>query len=523
MRMATYSASVFLFVFLVAFNLNAQDAAPASKSRVEIRNMPVRLLASEADFAKTVSAIEIGGFIKSGGKVVREHAQKATTNFDLRIIYTVPTDGKLAVKILRRGTVDKDWLSKLGKQLGALDFPGNGSRELKFEVGYRIIADQEQFDRELAKRQKQNDASLADAVRDEMARDTDQRAAIQESDGDPAEILQEAKEFPWLIVKAFIEKLEKSDPKAFPGIHDWLRDFHEATGNQIPAAKPIDVEALVTNNPNYWRAHFEVSPGDPGWAFIHVGLLQSCGEMKRAHARLQIARLSFDDQVIFRTADAMNYQLMRVFSAFSPRTNEGIKLHDAKEFEAAIAHYQSILDIWPQYAWCLYELSLSQHSANTVAAGNELLSDDTVLTDPAAVAEDQRKNPLTDEVKKWRIMSRRHDPLFWQNLSGMPEGKQKIAAIVRGALPILKEMSSGNEITNQKISALASILQFIEAHDLAIPAACIVVRRQNELVDADHKFVTKSLKALVPGPEMDATLARLGSGKDQAFLSLFGN
>src|SRR2546425_438669 len=51
----------------------------------------------------------------------------------------------------------------------------------------------------------------------------------------------------------------------------------------------LDVDALVSRNPNFWRAYFEIAPGDPGLMLLHAGLLLSAGEATRASYLLVVA------------------------------------------------------------------------------------------------------------------------------------------------------------------------------------------------------------------------------------------
>src|SRR5262245_52722065 len=71
------------------------------------------------------------------------------------------------------------------------------------------------------------------------------------------------------LVLAVVENLESSDPKLFPGIRAWVEDFRKLTKGIGPDPPPdkwpaLDVDALVSRNPNFWRAYFEIAPGDPG-------------------------------------------------------------------------------------------------------------------------------------------------------------------------------------------------------------------------------------------------------------------
>ena len=83
-----------------------------------------------------------------------------------------------------------------------------------------------------------------------------------------AKELHQARRSGWLAISQVVPALEAGDAKEFPGGAAWLADFRRATKGIDPDADPaawpmIDVDALVTNNPHYWRAYYEVAPGDP--------------------------------------------------------------------------------------------------------------------------------------------------------------------------------------------------------------------------------------------------------------------
>ena len=110
----------------------------------------------------------------------------------------------------------------------------------------------------------------------------------------PHRELEEARRAGWELALAVVQKLEAGDPKPFPGIAAWLRDFRKATrGLDLKAAPgtwpPVDIDALVTRNPKFWRAYFEIAPGDPGLMLLHAGLLLGAGEATRATYLLTVA------------------------------------------------------------------------------------------------------------------------------------------------------------------------------------------------------------------------------------------
>jgi hypothetical protein len=109
-----------------------------------------------------------------------------------------------------------------------------------------------------------------------------------------AEHLASARKFGWQAVAPLIDNLAQSDPAKFPGLIAFSADYRRAVKgldvNAAPAGWPaVDIDALVTRNPNFWRANYEVRPGDPAWLLVHAGLLLGAGR-QRAHSRFSPSR-----------------------------------------------------------------------------------------------------------------------------------------------------------------------------------------------------------------------------------------
>jgi hypothetical protein len=107
--------------------------------------------------------------------------------------------------------------------------------------------------------------------------------------------LQEARRIGWELAMEIVEAMEAGERRGFPGIEAWLKDAHKvAKGNgPKPLAEPwllLDGDALVTRNPHYWQAYYEIAPGDPGLALLHAGLLLASGEATRASQLVVIAK-----------------------------------------------------------------------------------------------------------------------------------------------------------------------------------------------------------------------------------------
>src|SRR4051812_11842158 len=94
------------------------------------------------------------------------------------------------------------------------------------------------------------------------------RAAAAEPPKPSVEV-SEARRAGLKLARVVLERLEADDQSKFPGIRAWLEDLRKATRAMDPE-KPaegwpaVDVDALMAHNPNFWRAYYEIAPGDPG-------------------------------------------------------------------------------------------------------------------------------------------------------------------------------------------------------------------------------------------------------------------
>jgi hypothetical protein len=118
--------------------------------------------------------------------------------------------------------------------------------------------------------------------------------AVQPPQGNFPE-LDRAKSFGWQLTILIVKKLEASNRGGFPGMQAWLQDFRKATkGINLQTAPnrwpvKIDADALMTRNPNFWRAYYEIAPADFGLMILQAGLLLAAGEVSRASHVVLIA------------------------------------------------------------------------------------------------------------------------------------------------------------------------------------------------------------------------------------------
>ena len=81
--------------------------------------------------------------------------------------------------------------------------------------------------------------------------------------------LDAARHAGWETVGIIAQGLVGSDRKHFPNVHAWLNEFRAAGGilgrsaDGVPIPK-IGASRVGPNNPVFWRAYFEITPGDGG-------------------------------------------------------------------------------------------------------------------------------------------------------------------------------------------------------------------------------------------------------------------
>ncbi len=97
----------------------------------------------------------------------------------------------------------------------------------------------------------------------------------------------------WKSVLDMISNLESADQEQYPGIRQYAVDVRKLE-QSIDSTKPphewhaIDADTLIYGNPNFWRAMYEMAPGDAAINVLHTGLLVASGEIVQAQILLQL-------------------------------------------------------------------------------------------------------------------------------------------------------------------------------------------------------------------------------------------
>jgi tetratricopeptide (TPR) repeat protein len=328
-----------------------------------------------------------------------------------------------------------------------------------------------------------------------------------------AKELHQARRSGWLAISQVVPALEAGDAKEFPGGAAWLADFRRVTKGIDPDADPaawpmIDVDALVTNNAHYWRAYYEVAPGDPAMTLLHSGLLYlGCEPQKGSYLMTIGLQRPGIPAPVREIMEIMVRQSGPAMKESNAAVEEGIKLHDQGKYAEALKKYEAALALCPQNGHAHYEWGLTFRQQKWAAAGL------AVEAKPGKIIVDDKRRLTPAEAAAAFAKARRHDPFQWHAYQG--DDKE----VVNSLRPFLdKGMRNWEKITKAHpklvedpvIAGLSEGLQVGQCHDLALVTRQIVVARRGGYAPEDHPFLTTSLRKLAPGDDTEEVLKRLG-------------
>jgi tetratricopeptide (TPR) repeat protein len=328
--------------------------------------------------------------------------------------------------------------------------------------------------------------------------------------------LNQAQRAGWQLALLIIEKLEAGDQKGFPGIRAWLDDFRKATrGIDLKTAPDkwpaFDVDRLLSRNANFWRACYEIAPGDPGLLLLHAGLLLSAGEATRASHLVVVAR---QRPGIPKELRQGFQHLLRHAGKVTEKPNalieQGIKLHDKGDYAAALRKYRDALALWPQNSFAHYEMGLSLYFQQLIAAGEKVPKANAVIVN--------RGTKPALAVAAAFTKARRHDPFQLHAYQGADkEVLRALQVLLKKAMPAWQKLLKARDkqqVEDEVLQQFAAGCQEGGVHELALVARQVLVaRRGSGYAPADHPFITTSLRKLAPGPKIEAVLERLAGGK----------
>lgn len=325
----------------------------------------------------------------------------------------------------------------------------------------------------------------------------------------PKEHLADARRFGLEAIGPLIDNLEQSDPEKFPGLMAFCRDYRKAVKGidlgRAPEMWPaLDANALVSRNPNFWRANYELRPADPGWSYVHAGLLLAAGEATRAQQILALGLQSRGTPKAVR--DALNQMITiaeRVIQDANETVGKGIALYDKGDKPGAIALYREALQVWPQNSFAHYELGLTLRARAMEEKGKPIPKAGTIRV--------ETNLPKIPEVEACFARSREHDPLRLQAYQGNAQDALPKLVALGSALEAWQSIAAahGKPVPVEVLGRLSVGCQEAGAHELALVARQLVISRQGNLGREDHTFLSKSLRALAPGEPSEAALKLL--------------
>ena len=176
-------------------------------------------------------------------------------------------------------------------------------------------------------------------------------------------VLAMARQVGWQEVVDLLPALDEESQQDFPGVAALTREIHAvAATTQADRGMPaFDVGRLVDHNPDFWRAYYEIAPGDPLMAMLHAGLLLAAGEAARADAVATLAinfgRMNLEYRKELVRLDAY-VQLLLQGSRDRAGNQEGRQ--NSTAFAALAAQAQARLTVWPQNPAALADLTGAQ-------------------------------------------------------------------------------------------------------------------------------------------------------------------
>ncbi len=327
----------------------------------------------------------------------------------------------------------------------------------------------------------------------------------------PAEPREAAKREAWTSVVLIISLLEQGDTNAFPGIRAWLEDFHRIAANTPPPESgkpfpPIDTDALVTRNPHFWTAFYEVQPGDPGLALLHSALLLSGGEAQRASAlaAFGLQRPGIPEE-IKRGLNSILAHCQTAQAHSAALVNEGMKLHDHRDFAGALACDERAIADWPGNGAAFAERGLTFRAK----AMND--ARERAKSQPPGASE----NPMTDppETTEAFASARKHDPFNLLAYQGDdPAMLTALMTLVRSGLPAWETIRKHPEqpLKHDHLRAFSEACRDAGIDDFALVLRQLVVAAGKRYQPQDQQFISECLRRLAPAAFTGGVLARIG-------------
>lgn len=332
----------------------------------------------------------------------------------------------------------------------------------------------------------------------------------------PLPAVQDAQRAGWDTASLLTQALTAADPKRFPGMQAWLKEYRAVGGvpGKRAAAGPvakIDVDRLVSRNPAFWRAYFEMSPGDSGAMLLHASLLLAGGEASRAAYVLIIARQTIEiDKALLQAMNELLVHAQRAITAGTQQTGEAVKLYEQGGHMAALPRLKATLDAWPANGIAHYETGLALLAQQYAASGQPPPS-------RARLGLHSDVSPSRD-VRAAYERARLHDPLLIRAYQGDETDSGDVLLVLGKTVRPLWDIIARDikaETQDDVLRNLAAGLRAAGLAELALALGQVVIGREGGSYDEeDRKTLAIGLRALAPAA-VDPVVKRLAQPRPE--------
>jgi hypothetical protein len=331
----------------------------------------------------------------------------------------------------------------------------------------------------------------------------------------PLAEVEAARRAGWDTVSILAQSMAAADARRFPGVHAWLKEFRAAGGSpgKRPASMPLpplDASRGMLRSPAFWRAYFEIVPGEGAAMLLHAGLLMASGEISRAAYVLVAARQNsaIDRQMRVALESLLEF-CQSALSKGARLAAEAAKLYDTVSPAAAAARLNEVLAQWQANGLAHYELGLATVAQQHVSAG--------LKPPPRARLSLRSEIPPSAAALGSYARARSHDPLLIRAYQGDEvQGGDVFLLLGKKVRPLWETFARTTEpkLTNDDLESLANALAESGIAETSLAVRQVLIGREGGYDDQDRKTVAAMLGAIAPAAA-DAVVKRLGSAKPE--------
>jgi len=306
------------------------------------------------------------------------------------------------------------------------------------------------------------------------------------------------------LAQVIVEKMDLQDSSAFPGLTAWRRDFQEAAKNP----ETLDPDKLVTHNPHWWVAYFEIAPGDPAMMLLHCQVLLAGGEAQRAQhlAAIYLQRPGNPD-IYQEGLHTTVHEAGRAQQQANDLTRQGTALHDGGEYDGAIAKYDEALKKWPADGWTAYERGFSTYIRALVKAGKPVPKNGAMTMNDKIFEE----LPERAAIEACYAQARQHDPLQMMAYQGGNQNWKPLQALIGKVMPVWERLRANvsKSLDDKELAQLADGFHEAGLHEYALATREMMIARRKKFAPEDHPILSEHLRALAPTAAVEHTIAEL--------------